>query len=217
MNARDASYPELKVLVGATIEGAINQFLSLDEHTQQKLAVIDGKFIRLVIADLELPLVFHIEAPAIRLMNEYSGEVDTTIKTDSSTLMEMGIQKLTREPGSLHGKIEITGDIETGQSFKSILDSVSIDWEEHMSHFTGDVVAHQFFRTLHKFKQWGRESWLQFSQDSAAWLTDEQQLSPHKHELSGFSQEVNKTRNDVERLAARIHQLQQQLEQAPGK
>lgn len=211
MSAQSAA-PELKVLIGAALENAINKLISLDEQTGQRLSEIDNRFISLEITDLDITLVFHIQAPKIRLMTEFF-EADTLITTNSKTITEMGLQKVTGDSPSLHGKLEITGNIEVGQSFKSILDSLNIDWEEHLSHIAGDVFAHQFFRAANKFSEWGKETWQHFTQDSSAWLTDEQQLSPHKQEIENFTKQVNKTRNDVERIAARIQRLQHHLEQ----
>ena len=211
MSAQSAA-PELKVLIGAALENAINKLISLDEQTGQRLSEIDNRFISLEITDLDITLVFHIQAPKIRLMTEFF-EADTLITTNSKTITEMGLQKVTGDSPSLHGKLEITGNIEVGQSFKSILDSLNIDWEEHLSHIAGDVFAHQFFRAANKFSEWGKETWQHFTQDSSAWLTDEQQLSPHKQEIENFTKQVNKTRNDVERIAARIQRLQHYLEQ----
>jgi len=211
LSAQSAA-PELKVLIGAALENAINKLISLDEQTGQRLSEIDNRFISLEITDLDITLVFHIQAPKIRLMTEFF-EADTLITTNSKTITEMGLQKVTGDSPSLHGKLEITGNIEVGQSFKSILDSLNIDWEEHLSHIAGDVFAHQFFRAANKFSEWGKETWQHFTQDSSAWLTDEQQLSPHKQEIENFTKQVNKTRNDVERIAARIQRLQHHLEQ----
>lgn len=213
MSAQSSPSPELKVLIGAALENAINKLILLDEQTGQRLSEIDGRFISLEITDLDLKLHFHIQAPKILLMTEFLGDADTVITTNSKTITEMGFQKLTGNETSLHGKLEITGNIEVGQSFKSVLDSLNIDWEEHLSHIAGDVVAHQFFRAAHKFSTWGKETWQHFTQDSSAWLTDEQQLSPHKQEIENFTRQVNKTRNDVERIAARIKRLQHHLEQ----
>lgn len=210
LNANTSS-PELKALLGATIETLINQLVSLDKHSTQQLLDIEGKFITLEITDLEVKITFHIQTPRIHLMTEYSNQADTLIITNSKTISEMGLHQLTGKSTSLHGKLEITGDIETGQKFKSILDSLNIDWEEHLSHVTGDIIAHQLFRSLDKCKQWGKKSWEHFSQDSSAWLTDEKQLLPHQKEIERFSKQVNTVRNDVERIAARIQQYERQL------
>ncbi len=209
LNVKTSS-PELKALLGATVETLINQLVSLDEHSTQGLLEIEGKLITLEITDLEIEITFHIQTPRILLMTEYTPQADTLIITNSKTITEMGLHQVMGNSASLHGKLEITGDIETGQKFKSILDSLNIDWEEHLSHVTGDVIAHQLFRSLDKFTQWSKASWEHFSQDSSAWLTDEKQLLPHKNEIEYFSKQVNKVRNDVERIAARIQQYERQ-------
>ncbi len=212
MNAQKQNrIPELNALLGASLETLINKLISLDEETAQSLTEIEAKFITLEVSDLNLQLTFHIQTPRIRLMTEFCGQEDTLIITNSKTITEMGIQKFSEASTSLHGKLEIKGDIETGQKFKSILDSLNIDWEEHLSHLTGDVIAHQIFRTFSKLKTWGKESWEHLTQDSSAWITDEKKLSPHVHELDYFSRQVNKIRNDVERAAARLQLLERQL------
>jgi ubiquinone biosynthesis protein UbiJ len=49
-------------------------------------------------------------------------------------------------------KIIIHGDVKTAQLLVDLLQQVEFDFEEELSKFTGDIVAHQVGRIATKFK-----------------------------------------------------------------
>ena len=107
--------------------------------------------------------------------------------------------------------MEIIGDTETGQLFNQILQQLDIDWEEHLSHITGDVIAHQMGRGLRGLLRWGRQVEDSLLQDTAEYLEEEKQLVATKYEVEVFNHDVDVLRNDIERLQARVQRLQDKM------
>ena len=106
------------------------------------------------------------------------------------------------------GDVEIVGDTEAGQQFNQTLQQLDIDWEEHLSHITGDVIAHQLGRGLRGLLRWGRQVEDSLLQDTAEYLEEEKLLVATKFEVEAFNRDVDVIRNDIERLQARIQRLQ---------
>jgi ubiquinone biosynthesis protein UbiJ len=107
--------------------------------------------------------------------------------------------------------VEIHGDVETGQLFKSILDEMEIDWEEQLSHLTGDVIAHQLGSVARRTRKIFKRSRKTLEQDISEYLQEELRLLPARIEAGNFSTDVNLLRMSADRLDARVKRLQTAL------
>jgi ubiquinone biosynthesis protein UbiJ len=145
-------------------------------------------------------------------MSFYDGEADTRLKGAPLSLLKMSLGQHS-EKQLFSGEVEISGDTETGQRFNQVLQQLDIDWEEHLSHITGDVVAHQIGRGLRGLMRWGKQAEDSLLQDTAEYLEEEIQLVASTHEVESFNHEVDVLRNDIERLQARVQRLQNTINQ----
>ena len=196
---------ELSFIFFSLVEKAFNQWLSMDQDSLRKLEQLQGKTIAVELTDLKLKIVMLIENRRVRLLPDETAPTDTSISTDLATLSRMALHR----DGSLgHGRMEISGDLDTGHRFKQILDQVDIDWEEQLSHVTGDLVAHQAGELVRKTLRWSRDTASSLGQDLSEYLVEEKRLLPHPYELKEFVSQVDRLRDDTERLAARLRRLQ---------
>ena len=106
------------------------------------------------------------------------------------------------------GDVTITGDVETGQAFKAILDDMDIDWEEQLARLTGDVIAHQAGNMARRTRRVLRHGKAALEQDLGEYLREELRVLPARIEVENFSADVDRIRADTDRLAARIRRLQ---------
>ena len=96
-----------------------------------------------------------------------------------------------RDDTLFEGAVEIQGDTETGQQLQDILASAEWDWEEQLSRFTGDVVAHQVGTLARRARRL-----LGSSRDTL------------ERDISEYLQEEC-LRADLDRLSARVERLLQ--------
>ncbi|MCB1903235.1 MAG: sterol-binding protein, partial [Gammaproteobacteria bacterium] len=89
-----------------------------------------------------------------------------------------------------------------------ILAAMDIDWEEQLSHFTGDLLAHKTGNLLRTVRNWGTSSSTSLKLDLKEYLQEELRLLPGRLEVETFLGNVDVLRDDVERLQARLIQLQ---------
>ena len=94
------------------------------------------------------------------------------------------------------------------QSFSSLFQELHIDWEEELSQYVGDALAHQTFvgarSALHEAKtqiEAGRSK-------LSAQLLRADGLAVGATELAHFSDEVDQLRSASERLSARLLRLE---------
>ncbi|MFA6301591.1 MAG: SCP2 sterol-binding domain-containing protein [Legionella sp.] len=186
---------------------AINQALSLDEHMPNKIKALDGKVLEMVITPLNVTFFIQFSGPELLLVPEYDGHVDTTIHSSPLGLIRLSLLPASKARSLFNDKIRMSGDIELGQKVKKLFDEMDIDWEGHLAHFTGDVVAHQIGSWMRK----GREFTNQFSENMrhnvTEFLQEELRIFPSRQELEDFYSDIDEISLAVERLQARINHI----------
>ena len=206
---------QLPLTLVALLEAAFNNYLALDAEGPARMKRLAGRVIALDILGLDLSLYILPAHDGVQILSRYEGEADTRLRGAPVSLMRMGISRST-EDQLFSGDVEISGDTELGQEFKQILDQMDIDWEEHLSHLTGDVIAHQLGHGLRSLLNWGRHSAASLALDTSEYLQEESRLVVPAVEIQDFSQQVDVLRNDTERLEARIRRVQQHLQGTAG-
>ena len=201
-------FPELNAAFTATLETALNSYLQLAPQSLAQLGRLQGKVIAVELRGLRQTFYLLPDSQGLMVQAHYEGAPDATL---SGTPVAFAELSLSSNPNRVlfRGDVEITGDIKLGQDFKRILDELDIDWEEILSHYTGDIIAHKMGDVFRDITQWGKNSLTTLSQDGAEYLQQESFDLPFKDEVQPFLNDVSKMRDDVERLAARVARLQQ--------
>ena len=188
-----------------TLQTAINHALSLDPETVEKLASLDDKVIELIIRPLNVNFFMRFKNKKIILLANYPNEPDTTIHSSPLGLIRLSLLPSSKVRSLFNDHIRITGNVLLGQTIKQIIDDIDIDWEGHLSHFTGDVVAHQigsFFKRGLGFKQHLQTSMTNHISD---YLHEELRALPPPEEVDDFYNDIDTLSLRVERLSARIN------------
>lgn len=196
----------IKTLAIATLESAINHYLALDPHTINTLASLEGKVILLEITDWPFKLFLLPTKSGFTLMTNYEEKANTIIKGKLFSLIKYSATTMTTS-SSFSEEVEISGDMELGENIRKILRNIDIDWEEHLSTITGDVIAHQAGNLARDFFAWGRNTAENMQHNLTEYLQEEAQQLPPKEELHDFYNSVDELRSQTERLAARIKNL----------
>ena len=108
------------------------------------------------------------------------------------------------------GHVQISGDADIATDFRALLDILRPDWEEELSHFTGDAIAHETGRALHGLADWAGRAQRSFGRSVAEYLTEESRDLVAVTELEEFNSTVDKTAAAVERLEAKLQLLRSQ-------
>lgn len=191
------------------IEQSINTLLALDSTACNKLARYHGRVIALHLRGPEITLYF---VPGhdglLQLLGSIEGEPDCTLSGSPLDLIRSG----DRETGAgqlFAGHVSITGDTGLAHSFGATLANLDIDWEEQLSRITGDLVAHQLGRSAREMASYLAQGRQTLESNLAEYLTEEARLLPHPYEVEEFLDEVDRLKDDTERLLARFARLRQ--------
>lgn len=190
----------------AALESAVNQYLALDPSGSARLGELQGRVIALELRGFDFGLFVLPGAGGVQLLGRYEGEPDATLIGTPLALLRLGARDDAAET-LFSGDVEIRGDTELGQRFKTILDGIDIDWEEHLSRLTGDVIAHQLGRGARALRAWTARSLDSLALDAAEYLEEEGRWLARGAEVQRFVDEVDRLRSDVDRAEARIRRL----------
>lgn len=200
----------LTQVMTAGIEGALNQYLKLDDMSFNALASFSGKVIALDLKGTGLVFYLFPDEQGIQVMQHYDGLVDTTISGSPFALLRMKIDERGRDT-LFEGDVVVSGDMRTGQAFNRLLESIHVDWEEHFSHLVGDSLAHGVGNKVRDFLSWGISSGKSVRDDVAEYLHEESRDLPVRDEVEYFMERVDEVRSDVERFELRLLRLKKQL------
>ena len=188
------------------LEAMINRYLSLDPEVTEKLAKLEGRVIAVEMTAVNKILYFLPHQSGMDVLEQYEGDVDTTLKGSPVALLKMSMSKDVA-PMMLKGEVEIEGDVRLGRSFKKILSEMDIDWEEYMSRIIGDAPAHHLASLAKKIMNWGQQSTRDVVADVSEYLQEESRDVVSKPELEKFYQDVDALRNQLDRFQARFDLL----------
>ena len=188
------------------IETAINRYLALDPEVLGKLAVFNGKVIKIEIAGTKKVLYLFPDEQGISISTEYDGDADTVLRGSPLSLFKMGVVSNTATM-LLKGEVEISGDTRLGHQFKNVFSQMDVDWSEPLAELVGDTLAYQIQQSGKKFSQWGKETVKSVSSSVSEYLQEESRDVVTQTELDIFNDDVDQLRNDVDRLQEKIKSL----------
>lgn len=201
---------ELPTTLTAALETACNRFLSLDPYAAERMAALEGKVIAVALQELDLRIYLLPGRSGVQALGHYEHAPDAVLYATP-----LALWRLARGGDAarmmLSQELRIEGDTQLGQQFKSVLDELDIDWEEHLSGLVGDVLAHQLSRGVKAGMRWSAATANSLEQDVGEFLQEEARLVPTGAELLQFMDEVDGLRADVDRLEARLRRLQTKL------
>jgi len=194
----------LPQLITAAFETAFNQYLSLDPETLQKFSDMEGKIIAIDIQGINQSLYLFPGEDGMMIMSDFDGEADTRLQGTPVALAKLSVLK-NAAPVLFSGEVVISGDTRLGSQFKKILSQINIDWEEILSQYTGDMVAHKTGNVVREFSSWFQRGKQSMYMDVGEYLTEESLLSPSKPEINRFIKDIDKLRESADRLQAKIN------------
>lgn len=188
------------------VEKVLHHFLKLDPETKTRLAALDKKVILLQLEPITMRIYWLFTPDSIFLVNKYEGPIDVTLKGSALDFLRFSAN-MNDKQAIFTGSITTTGNIDTAQNFKELFANLEIDWEEQLSHVTGDVVAHQIGNVFRSIKNWAQQSSSSLQRDITEYVQEEARWLPPREELQHFFVDVDNLRDDVERLELRIERL----------
>ena len=189
------------------VQKALNRYLTLDPESIHRIHELRGKIVKIhlnMIPPLEFFLKFNPQT--IDVLAEFSNQPDLIIKGTPLSLLNLSLTKDKRKH-FFGDNVSIAGNLELGQQVTDLFDQLEIDWEEYISHWVGDISAHQIGRAAEKLKKFSSRFKKSMSQNVNEYIHEEINVFPPKEALQDFFSDIDVLRMDVDRIEARIKNL----------
>jgi ubiquinone biosynthesis protein UbiJ len=185
-------------LICATLEKVLHKVVAMDPASPVLLQKVQGKQLALQLQELPWRFVLSATSETL-LLNQHNEKVDCVIATDLATLQKLN------DPSQLtrlikQDKLQIDGDLQVAQQFSSLLQQLDPDWEQQLSLWLGDALAHKVATAIEQLQGYIQAQLQQLEQATTELAQDELSLSPTQAEMNQFSR-------DVSQLQARLDLL----------
>lgn len=193
------------------IEVGFNRYLALDAEALRACAALEGKAIALRLRELGLGLCVRPGPGGVQVSAAGDERVDVTLSGSLPAFARMLWPETEQAELLLSGAVEIDGDSELAQEFAGILKRVHFDFEELLAGRLGSVGAHGAGQFMRKAFDIGRHTARVLGRDTAEYLREETRDLVHRADVQKWLDGVDRLRDDVERLEARVQRLTRTL------
>lgn len=190
----------MRHFVQSTIQTLMNRYLSLDREIEQKLKPLRGKILEIHIRKTPFHYGFLFTKNNIELIAADKITADASISGDLPTFLKL----FKSSSLSNISKLTITGDQAFSENAYHVLHDLDIDWEEVLSHYTGDVIAHRVGQCVQGFQKWFHRGADSFKVSLTEYLQEELRYFPSPAEVADFMDEVDELKHSLERLTVRL-------------
>jgi ubiquinone biosynthesis protein UbiJ len=188
-----------------------NKLLAMDSQVLERCSELQGRCVEIQVTDLDLKLYCHPGNWGIRLsLDEPVKTIDATISGRLIALVNLATEE-DKVATSIQEGVSINGNAAVAKQMQKIFTELELDWEEALSHYTGDVLAYRIHKQARSTRDWLQQSIESLSHTSSEYLREEVRLTPTQVEFERFQQQVTTLKQDVERTEARLRHLLQLL------
>ena len=188
------------------IESDLERRIHASETATSLLDELEGRSLAVILEGTQL--TFYLTAMPGRLA------VDTSIDELPDARVEGSLFAMARLAASgggsealRNGGARFGGDPEIAERFWKLLQAARPDWEDELSRLTGDVAAHHIGETLRALQAFGGRVTSSIGRNVAEYLQEETRELVNRVEVDAFFEDVDRLRDDVARLEARLKRL----------
>jgi ubiquinone biosynthesis protein UbiJ len=200
-------FSHFKSLFIATLETALNRYISIDPDVAFLITPIAGKVIALEISSVNETIYLCPGTDRIQILENHYGSVDATLKGSIAALGLMGISA-TPAHSLFKGKVRIEGDTAVAQKLQNLFAKLDMNPESKISEYTGSTFAKGLSNLFRSGRQWSDHSLNTFRLNLQEFLQEETRDLPAKTEAEIFFQQTDICRGDYDRLKTRIERLE---------
>lgn len=205
--------PTLIAAANQGLESAINRALKYDPATQQRLSTLQGKSLAVHFAEFDITLTIAVQEAGVALKN--FAESPTTHL--SGTLPDL-FRLATSGSSTLAGSgVSLQGDSELLGNLLDIVRDLDIDWEDAISHWIGDIPAHEVALGIRKQFDWLVNRQRNISRLFTEFITEEFGITPSRNEFEHRVEDILELRREADRLTAKINAFAQRALATPNK
>jgi ubiquinone biosynthesis protein UbiJ len=186
------------------IENMLNRGLPRSPRARQLVSELAGSRLGVEVRGVTRILV-RSSGEVLHVTHDAAGAADADVS--GSPLQLLALAGPSPEAVLQAGAVEIRGDTDIARKYRELARLLMPDPEEELSLVIGDVPAHQLGRLARTVFGWSRQASATAVRNVAEYLAHERADLVPRAEADQFTSGVERLREDVDRLEARINLL----------
>ena len=188
------------------IETELNRCVGESTAARELLARLRGSSFAVHVEGLGLTAVLHADDERLRLDSDATNASATLRATPLDLLRLLNAEGVS---GVKRTRADLSGDLEVAERFARLLKLARPDLEEEVAKWVGDVPAHALGEVVRGAAAWFARAAAAVRMNAAEYLQEESRAMPAPLEAQAFYADVERLRDDVERVSARLKRLEQ--------
>jgi len=198
----------------SSLEVVINRALPFDPVAEQKVRQLNGKKLAVRTHTPEIVATVIFSGDSIHIMAGIDNSIDDEPAADAymeTSSLTMARQAMRSHEQGIDSNISIVGNQDLIDDIHHIVSLLDIDWEEPLSHFVGDVAAHQMGNVGRGLLRWSKQTFDTLITGSDITGSGSPLHSRTSEAFQDHAEAVSKVRADVDQLQQRIDSLKNKL------
>lgn len=196
-----------------SMEKVINQIIQSDRYVLNKLAPFAGRSLEIETRSPNFSIVVFFGFDRLSLSG-ISAELlnitpDAKVSGETKTLVNL-LTKNTPQPLT-NSKIAVAGDAQFMQDIFQAIQSLDIQWADHLAPFLGDTVTHETDNFVRSFSSWSQDAGKKLKRNANDYIKEEARLAPLSSDIEKFSEDLDQLRLKIDRVTAKAEYLFQRL------
>ncbi len=191
---------------------ALNRVLAMDPEAAAMMEPLDGKLLGVSLGGINTSFYARVSGARLEIVEQPGIAPDLVIEGGVFDLAMLGVAA-SPESVMRDRRITMSGDVELAHAMKTLLQAFDPDWEEALSQIVGDFLARKTGVGVRSLRDWLATARTSVTDTVGEILTEEKRLLPTRLRYQQHQVEVERLRDDVERLSVRIDRLLLQIYQ----
>jgi ubiquinone biosynthesis protein UbiJ len=183
-------------------ESMLNRRISGSSRARAMLAELAGRSMELRFAATPLRLRLTASTESLSFAPATDEPADAVIEGTPLSFLRLSTGDAARSIRA--GGMDVRGDAEVAEAFRRLLEAARPDPEEELSRFTGDAAAHWIGSFAREAAAFARRAGDSLARSTSEYLAEESRDVPARAEADEFISEVDRLREAVDRLEARV-------------
>ena len=185
---------------------ALNRVLAMDPEAAAMMEPLDGKLLGVSLGGINTSFYARVSGARLEIVEQPGIAPDLVIEGGVFDLEMLGVAA-SPESVMRDRRITMSGDVELAHAMKTLLQAFDPDWEEALSQIVGDFLARKTGVGVRSLRDWLATARTSVTDTVGEILTEEKRLLPTRLRYQQHQVEVERLRDDVERLCVRIDRV----------
>ena len=194
-------------------ENVINQIIQSDRYVLNKLAPFAGRSLEIETRSPNFSIVLFFGFGRLSLSGMSAEVLNVTpdAKVSGETKTLVNLLKKNKSQALTNSKIVVAGDAQFMQDIFQAIQSLDIQWGDHLTPFLGDVVTNETDNFMRNVSSWSQDASEKLKRNASDYIKEETGLAPRPSDIEKFSEDLDQLRLKIDRVTAKAEYLSQRL------